>query len=971
MNTNGNVGSQEGGNGTDYGSSEETAALLSRAPPPPVVVAAASQGKPVLTRQDRATFLVASPQLSVSGLGGSEESGTTEDPATRSVPDIELHCRLDGETQSQLQPPQPQPQVQQTIMPTGYRTRQSSHQHRCRCDRRDSLAPSSALHLARSVSRESVKSGHHCCPCQAPPPPVLVTTSPSARIIRQSSQPEASACCCSGCCCPLHTGTTPSAASLRQLREPGDGIAGIAADSLRINGGIRQFRQFPWWCKSSSTTMPTTPPPPIAAVPGPGSGSGSGSGSQGAQGVVLCPRTLSQVRRSRLRRALTEATAETVNYVKTLRKPVSTLSIPGAMKNSGGVAGGGGVGGAGGGAGGAGCGSGGATGTGEDAGIALVGVHSEYPRYVDDRVLAGGGQVKGPSGSIGPGSKHKPNVGYRLGRRKALFEKRKRISDYALVMGMFGIIVMVIENELSSAGVYTKASFYSTALKTLISVSTVILIGLIFAYHALEVQLFMIDNCADDWRIAMTWQRIAQISLELLICAIHPIPREDYFLWTTKLANKGGNIGSTWVPYDVILSLPMFFRLYLICRVMLLHSKLFTDASSRSIGALNRINFNTRFVLKTLMTICPGTVLLVFMVSLWIIASWTLRQCERFHDEEHANLLNAMWLIAITFLSVGFGDIVPNTYCGRGIAVSTGIMGAGCTALLVAVVSRKLELTRAEKHVHNFMMDTQLTKRLKNAAANVLRETWLIYKHTRLVKRVNPGRVRTHQRKFLLAIYALRKVKMDQRKLMDNANTITDMAKTQNTVYEIVSHMSTRQDGLEERLVNLTDQLVALEEKLSSLQSQLDLLPEELTRCLAQHAERIEQRRNFLHPDTAVAMASTGGGGSGIPTGNSLSMGVSVSAHHPLANLSNSLPHSRSVPSAPSTTSLHPWPANSILPPVSSRTPHLVPETGRHHSLAHSTVATTTTSQSATRFASQSGMGGLGNSQGSDTSPHS
>lgn len=49
------------------------------------------------------------------------------------------------------------------------------------------------------------------------------------------------------------------------------------------------------------------------------------------------------------------------------------------------------------------------------------------------------------------------------------------------------------------------------------------------------------------------------------------------------------------------------------------------------------------------------------------------RSC-RFHDEEHANLLNSMWLIAITFLSVGFGDIVPNTYCGRGIAVSTGIM---------------------------------------------------------------------------------------------------------------------------------------------------------------------------------------------------------------------------------------------------------------------------------------------------------
>lgn len=36
-----------------------------------------------------------------------------------------------------------------------------------------------------------------------------------------------------------------------------------------------------------------------------------------------------------------------------------------------------------------------------------------------------------------------------------------------------------------------QAAFYSTALKTLISVSTVILLGLIVAYHALEVQVII------------------------------------------------------------------------------------------------------------------------------------------------------------------------------------------------------------------------------------------------------------------------------------------------------------------------------------------------------------------------------------------------------------------------------------------------------------------------------------------------
>ena len=51
---------------------------------------------------------------------------------------------------------------------------------------------------------------------------------------------------------------------------------------------------------------------------------------------------------------------------------------------------------------------------------------------------------------------HKPNVGYRLGRRKALFEKRKRISDYSLLMALLGILLMVFENELSLPHIYEK-----------------------------------------------------------------------------------------------------------------------------------------------------------------------------------------------------------------------------------------------------------------------------------------------------------------------------------------------------------------------------------------------------------------------------------------------------------------------------------------------------------------------------------
>uniref|UniRef100_A0A3B3HV37 Potassium calcium-activated channel subfamily N member 1 n=1 Tax=Oryzias latipes TaxID=8090 RepID=A0A3B3HV37_ORYLA len=202
-----------------------------------------------------------------------------------------------------------------------------------------------------------------------------------------------------------------------------------------------------------------------------------------------------------------------------------------------------------------------------------------------------------------------------------------------------------------------------------------------------------------------------------------------------------------------------------------------------------------------------------------------------------------MWLVSITFLSIGYGDMVPHTYCGKGVCLLTGIMGAGCTALVVAVVARKSELTRAEKHVHNFMMDTQLLKKIKNTAANVLQETWLIYKNTKLVKKIDHATVRHHQRKFLQAIHQLRRVKMEQRKLTDQANTVADVAKTQNMMYDLVSDLQHRSSELDRRVV-------VLEEKLDSLLLDMQSLPvvlsQEITKLHKDFLDDLAGRVHFL-----------------------------------------------------------------------------------------------------------------------------
>ncbi|CAH8449149.1 unnamed protein product [Heterobilharzia americana] len=116
------------------------------------------------------------------------------------------------------------------------------------------------------------------------------------------------------------------------------------------------------------------------------------------------------------------------------------------------------------------------------------------------------------------------NVGYRLGKRKRLFEKRCRISDFSLSFAVFGIMVMLIETELTFAGVYEKDSIYSFITKSCISISTCILLGLILAYHVYVIKIFSCDDSIEDWRMAVDYNRVFQMTLEVLICIIHPFP---------------------------------------------------------------------------------------------------------------------------------------------------------------------------------------------------------------------------------------------------------------------------------------------------------------------------------------------------------------------------------------------------------------------------------------------------------------
>lgn len=53
------------------------------------------------------------------------------------------------------------------------------------------------------------------------------------------------------------------------------------------------------------------------------------------------------------------------------------------------------------------------------------------------------------------------------------------------------------------------------------------------------------------------------------------------------------------------------------------------------------------------------------MVNCWYIIVYSLNHLEHFF---------ILIIIKVTFLAIGYGDLVPNTYCGRAVCVVSGLM---------------------------------------------------------------------------------------------------------------------------------------------------------------------------------------------------------------------------------------------------------------------------------------------------------
>jgi len=120
----------------------------------------------------------------------------------------------------------------------------------------------------------------------------------------------------------------------------------------------------------------------------------------------------------------------------------------------------------------------------------------------------------------------------------------------------------------------------------------------------------------------------------------------------------------------------------------------------------------------------PFLTLFFIGISVLFLAGFMIHIFERY---SHPDMLiyDGPWLIAITQLTVGFGENTPNTNMGRLMAVGPGVLGLCTLALVVSCAFGQLELTRVEKKITaNLYHKLQTRTKLAGLTAAFIQRWW-------------------------------------------------------------------------------------------------------------------------------------------------------------------------------------------------------------------------------------------------------
>ena len=182
---------------------------------------------------------------------------------------------------------------------------------------------------------------------------------------------------------------------------------------------------------------------------------------------------------------------------------------------------------------------------------------------------------------------------------------------------------------------------------------------------------------------------------------------------------------------NAIFSIFVIAKCYLILRVYTLYSR-WTSDSANSIGNKYNVKVGLHFALKAELKNRPYTMLTIATAIALAILAFAVRTFEYGivepentyvnikGDNDLQDLQNCFWLIIVTMITVGYGDMFPKSHFGRFIVIIAAIIGMLLVSLIVVSLAVLTEFTDEEKKAYNVIKKIQADSSAFQKAANVI-----------------------------------------------------------------------------------------------------------------------------------------------------------------------------------------------------------------------------------------------------------
>ncbi len=305
-------------------------------------------------------------------------------------------------------------------------------------------------------------------------------------------------------------------------------------------------------------------------------------------------------------------------------------------------------------------------------------------------------------------------------------------------VGFLGIFLMIAAREVEwSYDSSSSALNVALALRCLNSCVTLYLLYLIYRYNWIENH---IDNINAGFLNELSFwsnKRLTSLAIEFIICAIHDFPFLD-LLVAIDLPIDQNDYLSAYFGIDIVpvavpapWSLFMFLRFYLIGRVM--RDRAFSSGAN-ILGMFSNFPFNTEFAIRAILDGDAMPTLLQFLFLLQVACAYSLHVCERPADFGNGGIpgnksfTGAVWLSFVTLTTVGYGDLLPLTLCGRGVMLLNAFIGLCLMSGILSAFNGMITMLPFESRMEDFIAFDVVKWHFWNSASSVIAHAWRNYK---------------------------------------------------------------------------------------------------------------------------------------------------------------------------------------------------------------------------------------------------